>query len=386
MSVSGSTGRRNGNRFTPKVIVPQKTFGPLTWWAVAVAITLLSASSVFADDVTDFYKGKSIRLLIGEPSAADMMADVYRGKSVTFLADVKEGSPYDLTARNAGAVLGKYIPGHPVIVMENMPGAANGRATEYLYNEAPRDGTVLLVASPYIVLAQLLTPSVKYRAEEFGWLGRIAPLTQVGFVSRNKGIVSVEDAKARDVILGATAPVTPGAMVPWALNRLIGTRFKVVRGYVGDTDLFIAVQRGEIDGMGNIGLHALNQRGWIAQRQIDVLYSISNTRLAALPNVPTVAALAKSDHALAVLRLLASISDIGITIVMPPEVPEARVADLRRALTKTIEDTAFVESERRIGVEVAPLSGDEAYDMVHRVTGAPKNIVEAMKSAIEPMN
>lgn len=343
-------------------------------------------SLAFADDVTDFYTGKSIRLLIGEPSAADMMADVYRGKSVTFLADVKDGSPYDLTARNAAAVLGKYIPGRPAIVPENMPGAANGRATEYLYNEAPRDGTVALVASPSIVLTQLFTSSVKYRAEEFSWLGRIAPLSQVGFVSGEKGIGSIESVKERDIAIGAIAPGTPGAMVPWALNHLIGTRFKVVRGYVGDADLFIAVQRGEIDGMGSVALGALNQRGWVAQKQGDVLYTISNARLAALPDVPTILELAQNDRDRAVLRLLASISDIGITIALPPQVPEARVAALRQAVGKMIEDPTFIESERGIGIDITPLQAAEVHDLVRRVTGAPKNIVEALKAAIKPRN
>ena len=349
-------------------------------------VALLGTSPAFADDVADFYKNKSIRLLIGEPSAADIMADVYRGKSVTFLADVKEGSPYDLTARNAAAFLGKYIPSQPVVVPENMPGSANGRAAEYLYNEAPRDGTVLLVASPTIVLSQLLTPSVKYRAEEFSWLGRIAPLTQVGFVSAKKGIVAIDGAKERDVIIGATAPGNPGEMVPWALDRLIGTRFKVVRGYVGDTDLFIAIQRGEIDGMGSVGLSAVNQRGWVAQKQIDVLYTISNKRLTVLPAVPTITELAENDRDRAVLRLLASISDIGITIVLPPQVPEVRVAALRQAFVKIIEDLAFIDGEQGIGVDVVPLRAAEVHDMVRGVTDAPKDIVDRLKAAIEPHN
>ena len=314
------------------------------------------------------------------------MADVYRGKSVTFIADVREGSPYDLTARNVSALLGKYIPGHPTIVPENMPGAANTRAAEYLYNEAPRDGTVLLVAAPSIVLTQLLTPTVKYRAEEFSWLGRITPLTQVGFVAHAAGVGSIENAKTRDVMVGATAPTTPAAMVPWALNRLIGSRFKVVRGYVGDTDLFIAVQRGEIDGIGSVGLNAVSQRGWIAQKQIDVLYAISNKRLTALPNVPAVAEFAGNERDRAVLRLLTSMSDIGVTVVLPPKVPPPRVAALRQALVDLIKEPEFIDAERGIGIDVDPLSAADVGGIVSRVTGAPKDIVDALKLAIEPAN
>jgi tripartite-type tricarboxylate transporter receptor subunit TctC len=208
----------------------------------------------------------------------------------------------------------------------------------------------------------------------------------VGFVSRQKGIASVEATMHRDIVRGAPAPGAPAAMVPWALDRLVGTRFRVVRGYVGDTDLFIAVQRGEIDGMGSVSLNALNQRGWISQKQVDVLYAISNKRLSVLPNVPAVVELARNEHDRSVLRLLTLMSDVGITVITPPRVPEARVAALQQALAKTIEDPDFIEGERSIGIDIDPLSATDIGEIIRRVTDEPTDVIEALKSAIAPLN
>jgi tripartite-type tricarboxylate transporter receptor subunit TctC len=350
-----------------------------------VAISVV-AHAAFADSAADFYKDKSLIILVAERSATDTMADFYRGKAAASLASLQEDSPYDLTARNAAVFLHKYMPGNPEVSVQNMPGAAGSRAAEYLAGKAPRDGTVVLVAEPAIVLNQLLTPSPLYRVERFSWLGRVAPLAQVGFVSATAGIASVEDAKMREIVMGAEGPSGAAAIMPWALNRLTGTHFKVVRGYIGSTELFIALQRGEIQGMGSVGLDMLAEKGWLAQGQADVLYALSNERLASLPDVPAVTELARDERGRAVLSLIASIPDIGVTIAAPPDVPAGRVASLRTAFAVMVKDPDFIKNERRLGINVDPLAGEVVEAIVKRAAAAPPDLVAALKAAIEPMN
>lgn len=350
-----------------------------------VAAILAVARTATADSVADFYKGKSVTLVIAERSAADMMSDIYRGKAASSFSSVQQDSPYDLTARTAVTFLHKYIPGNPDVIAQNMPGAAGSRATQYLYSEAPHDGTVLLVAAPSVVLGQLLAPSARYRAERFSWLGRIAPLTEVGFVAATAGITSIRGAKERAVVLGAEGPNGPSAMVPWALNRLAGTRFKVVRGYAGNIELFIALQRGEIQGMGSVSLNTLADNGWLTQGRVNVLYAISNSRLVSLPDVPTAVELADNERSRAMLWLLASIPDVGITIVAPPEVPAERIAALRAAFAAMVVDRTFIDSERKLEINVDPLGGKDVGAIVERIADTPPNLVEALRAAVEPM-
>jgi tripartite-type tricarboxylate transporter receptor subunit TctC len=351
----------------------------------AAAHFLCAAAIVFgglqarADAVADFYRGKSVTIVVAERSAADMMNDLYRGKATSTLSSVQEDAPYDLTARNAAAALRKYIPGNPEITVQNMPGANGIRGTEYFANDAPRDGTALLIAAPSIVLGQLLTPSVKYRAEQFSWLGRIVPLSQIGFAA-----ASVKDTKAREVILGAEGPTGSAAMVPWALNRLTGSRFKVVRGYAGNVELFIALERGEIEGLGSVALNTLVERGWLMR--VSPLYVISTKRLTAQPNVPALPELAQDESGRQMLGLLASVSDIGIAVALPAGVPDARVASLREAFSSMLKDEGFIAAEQNIGIAVDSLDGKTLEGIVKAMAALPPERAEALKAAIAPQN
>jgi tripartite-type tricarboxylate transporter receptor subunit TctC len=251
---------------------------------------------------------------------------------------------------------------------------------------APRDGTTLLVAAPYIVLNQILTPSVKYKAEEFAWLGRIAPLTQVGFAWHTAGVTTVEQAKRKEIIFGAAGSGGPSTMAPWSLNRLAGTKFKVVRGYAGVADQFLALERGEILGMGSVSVNALTKRGWVADNKVKILYTIATERPAELPDTPTVVELVSGERNRAVMKLLTSIPDIGLTIIGTPGIPADRVAALREAFAKTVRTPDFVQFIGTLDVEVQPLSGAEVESMVREVASAPAEVVDALKAAIAPMN
>ena len=219
---------------------------------------------------------------------SETAAEFYAGKRVNLYIGAGEGASYDLAARVFARHLRAHLPGVPTIVPQNMPGASQVRATEYVFNIAARDGTSLLVAQPSIVLNKLLNPAARYDVQAFTWVGRVQPTVGMGVVWANAGVRSIEDARAREVILGANSPTGPQSMLPMALNRFAGTRFKVVRGYESEHRALLAMERGEIHGIGNVmSDYLFSREGPITKGTMRALYAAGLARLKRAPETPT---------------------------------------------------------------------------------------------------
>jgi tripartite-type tricarboxylate transporter receptor subunit TctC len=287
----------------------------------------------------------AVGVLSAPVAHADPVADFYRGKTVTLVIGAGEGGFYDLNGRLAAQYLRKYIPGNPVVVPQNMPGASQLRATEYMYNIAPRDGTSLLVAQPYIILNKLLDSKLKFDIRRFTILGRIGPIEMGGVVAKSAPVHSIEDARQKEVILGGNAPTGPAAMIPWALNRLAGTKFRVVRGYQSQTAEALAMQRGEIQGIGNGALGDFAR----AHGDVRVLYVSTSTRLASQPGVPDIVELVREDRDRPVMDLLGAIPLVGLPLLAPPGVPDDRQTAQRRAYDPMAGAKDYIASLEKIG-------------------------------------
>jgi tripartite-type tricarboxylate transporter receptor subunit TctC len=316
---------------------------------------------------------------------AEAVADFYHGKNVTLIVGSSEGGSFDYFGRMAAPILKRLIPGNPTVIVQNMPGASFVRATEYLYNVAPKDGTMLLIAQPYVVLNKLTNPSAKYRSEDFLWLGRVAPLSQVGFVMQSAGIRTFEEAKQKEIVIGAAGGSGPGMLVPTMLDRLLGAHLKIVRGYDSDSGLYIAVERGEIQGLGSTSYSEVKNRGWFATGKAFPLYTIGLKRIADLPEIPTIAELAPQGPARRILTLFTNIPVIGYTIFAPPGLPEERGEALRAVFAEMMKDAEFVAGVEKLHVEMDPLSGPELQDLVARTARAPAADVAALKEALKPL-
>ena len=327
----------------------------------------------------------ALALIAGAPARADSVADFYRGKTVTLIVGSAEGGSFDYLGRMAAPILKRLIPGNPTVIVQNMPGASFVRATEYLYNVAPKDGTMLLIAQPYIVLNKLLNPAAKYKPEDFVWLGRVAPLSQVGFVMAGAGVRSFKEVLEKEVVIGAAGGSGPGMLVPTMLDRLLGAKLKIVRGYDSDSGLYIAVERGEIQGLGSTSYSEVKNRGWFASGKAFPLYTIGLKRIPALPQIPTIPELASDDHAQSVLTLFTNIPVIGYTIAAPPGLPKERGEALRAAFATMLKDAEFVQGVKKLQVEDDPLSGDELQQLVTRTAEAPGDVVESLRQAMKPL-
>ncbi len=318
-------------------------------------------------------------------AAAQTDANFYAGKTISLVIGSGEAGVYDLGARLMARYLKKYIPGGPTVVPRNMPGASSVVAAEYIYNVAPRDGLTLSTVQPTVVLNKNLDPAAKYQPERFSWIGRVQPVELVGIAWTSSGVVKIQDARDRVVIVSASGASGTSAIVPWALNRLVGTKFEVIRGYASQRPQFLAMERGEVAAVGSAALSdVLENSDWTSNHRVSVLYAISQKRSKLAPDAPAIVELADNDTDRQVLALLGSVTDIGQTLMAPPDVPAPRLEILRDAFDKMVNDPEFAAEGRTFGINVDPLNGYSIASLVDGVSGAPAPIVEKLRLATRP--
>ena len=318
-------------------------------------------------------------------SFADPVDDFYRGRTVTFIIGSGEAGVYDLGGRLIARHLARYIPGHPTMVPQNMPGASSVRAASYIYSVAPRDGSVLGTVQPTIVLNKLLDPAAAYEPKNYTWIGRLQPMTLVGIAWTAAADHTMADAKERKLIVSGSGASGTSAIVPWALNRLAGTHFQVVTGYQSAVPQLLAMERGEVEGVGSASLSdVLARADWIKSGKINFLYAIAARRSTRLPQVPAIAEFAQNDLDRTVLGLLGSVTDIGFTIMAPPGIPADRAATLRKAFGDMVHDPDFLAQAGKIGLTPEPQSGEELQAAVADTLGATGEAVQKLRQVSQP--
>jgi tripartite-type tricarboxylate transporter receptor subunit TctC len=323
---------------------------------IAVALT----AAVTAQSADDFYKGKQIRFVVG----------------------TAPGQEYDLWARLIGRHLTRHIPGNPTLIVENMPGAGHIIATNYLFNVAPRDGTVIGMVSRNMTDAAVMSlPNVRYDPAKFNWLGSPELSRRVMFVSPASGIEKVPDLFARELIVGAPGGVQGVTAAPILLKNLLGMKLKIVQGYRSPGDVVLAVARGEVGGFVNtVGGPEGARRQWTESGQLRALFNMEPEPVSWL-GAPTIFDFAKTEEQRQVLIFFAGNTRLGRPLMTPPDVPAARVDVLRRAFDATMKDAAFLKEAESMGFEVAPQSGERITELVAMAVATPPDIVKKAERA-----
>jgi tripartite-type tricarboxylate transporter receptor subunit TctC len=328
--------------------------------AISTMLLAATVAAATADPVTEFYKGKTISLIIASG----------------------EGGGYDISGRLTAEFLSKYIPGHPTIIARNLPGASGMRAADYMYNVAAQDGTVISVPQPTLLLNKVVDPAARYEPQGFNWIGRLGALQTYGVVWHTARAQSVEDAKRTELVMAAAQGPGTGSNVVMALNRLVGTRFKLVKGYKSGAESSLAMERGEVQGISSASLEVLESKGWVSGNNVKILYVIGMTRSSKTPQVRTLGELASTDADRIVLNSVANASDIGRSILAPPNVPAERVAALRKAFQELVRDPDFIRESDRRNVALEPLAGDELQTMVTQSMNLTPELVERIRQTI----
>ena len=256
-------------------------------------------------------------LVLAGPIQAEPIADFYRGKTLRMLIGYGPGGGYDIYGRLVAEFLPRHLPGNPTIIPQNMPGAGSFVAAKYIYDVAPKDGTILGSLAQTLALDSMTSTSVKLEVAKMPYIGRVVTNIDTGVALPKSGIKSFEDVRAKPYIVGASGGGSTTVLFPTALNAYAGAKFKLVRGYSGTTDILLAMERGEVDIVGAYGLPGIlvSHPGWVHRGEATLLFQASLKRHPLLPNVPTLPELALSDEGREVLHAVASTGEIGRSIL-----------------------------------------------------------------------
>jgi tripartite-type tricarboxylate transporter receptor subunit TctC len=299
-------------------------------------------------------------LLWPASSRGEGAADFYRGKQIAFTVGFQAGETYDIYARLAATYLARHIPGQPTIIVRNLPGIGGLKAANFIATQAPRDGTAIGMSTQSLALEQALkNPAVQYDARTLNWIGRLAPILQFIVAARSSPVKTIEDARQKEISLSATSPSGMTFVIPQVLNRLAGTKFKIIPGYAGTTGALLALERGEVEAATMTVTNLLiDKADWLRDKKVSVLVSNTDERYSGLPDVPSMVEVGQGAEERQILNLYSSTAKLGRAVIAPPGVPQDRVAVLRKAFDAMTADPEFLaEIKRRKLVEFDPMSG-----------------------------
>lgn len=318
-------------------------------------------------------------------SAQEDIAAFYKGKTVRIVVGTAAGGGYDLFARTVARHLAAHIPGNPTIIVQNQPAAGGLVMTNQLFATAPRDGTVIGAPINGIPTAPLIQPyGAHFDAEKLIWLGSTNREPYVGFVWHTAPVQSLAELQTRQLTVGATAPGSTMVDFPLVTNAILGTKFRIVHGYEGTPQINNAIERGEIEGEGAVGWAAVKAQvpDWIAEKKVTIIAQYGLKRHSELADVPSVLELAKTDTDRRALLTMFARTEYGRPYFLPPEVPAARVAALRRAFDATVRDPAFVADAAKFKLDVDPMTGEEVQALVGDLARTPPDVVARLRGIL----
>jgi hypothetical protein len=324
-------------------------------------------------------------------AAADPVEEFYRGKILNlYIGTGENASALTAYPRAIAEVIGRYIPGHPTLVVRNMPGAGGIKAANYVYAIGPQDGTVWGFITRGFLLAPLFgVPQVQFDPSKFNWIGSPARTDSVGAVwQQGTAVRTIQDAMRQEVIVGATTLSQGTGTFPLLLNRLIGTRFKVVSGYASSGDVDLAMERGEVQGKVDWTLGALlsgRSGDWFRDGKLAILVQLGLAKSPKLDQtVPLALDLARSPADRQLLTIVCTPSATGYPSFMGPGVPPERVAAIRDAYRKTMEDADFGRLVAQQKLDVEPIDGAEIERIVASLYRIPRDIVDRARELLPP--
>lgn len=325
------------------------------------------------------------------PSYGQTIAEFYKNNTIRIIVGNTPGGDYDTMARLVAQHLMRYIPGNPSIIVQNMPGANGITAANHLYNIAPKDGSVLGTLSRQIPkIDALQRGALQADARQFGWLGAIGEAKQVCFASSRSSVKTAKDLFEKELTVGSTSATSGPSITPVILNKLLGTKFRVVQGYRGTPDVILAVTRGEVDGFCHSwGLIKSQHADMLKDGSVRALLHMEESKFDDLPDLPSVfdlADLAHEDQKDA-LRFIFSTGEIGVAFVAPPNIPPDRLDMLRKALAALIADSQFAVDAAKQGRDTTFHSPEKLLALINQLRSvSPAKLNELEKLLPDALN
>lgn len=312
--------------------------------------------------------------------------DFYAGKTMNII--VSGGGAYEAYARAVARHLPKYIPGHPTVIVQQMPGAGGARAASFLAKIAPHDGTVVGGLHGAVITAPFLHPgAADYDPTKFSWIGSVTRDTYVGYVWHTSPVQSLEEARTRQLVVGGTSVGGNGVDMPIIAKELFGFKLKIVAGYKTSGETKIALEKGEIDGTFANLLSSLKQTDWLAKGKVHIIVQHGGIKHRELPDVPLFRDLARNEAERQMLDFMGVRGDIARPYLAPPGIPVERLDLLRRAFDRTVGDPAFLADMARQKLEVeGPLQGEKLAAIVDNIAQTPPAVVTRLVSLFNNYN
>jgi tripartite-type tricarboxylate transporter receptor subunit TctC len=327
-----------------------------------------------------------VSLVAASNGHAASASEFYAGKSITLIISTGVGGGVDTNARLIARHLGNHIPGKPTIVPKNMPGAGHLQATNYVYGQAPKDGTVIAAILPAFVGYQVLDGrGAQYDVRNFNFLGASDVENANLYTWHTLGIKKIEEIRTREVLMGATGAGSHTRLYPTLLNNVLGYKFKIVSGYKSTNEIHLAMVRGEVSGRaGNLFTSLKSQNpDWLTDKKIDMLLQFGAVRDPEWPHVPLLTDLATNEEQRQIFKLFSAEVALGKIFVTTPGVPRDRLDTLRKAFEETLRDPDFIADAMRLQMQVRPLDHQRVKQLADEIIAMPQNLVDKARAAIE---
>jgi tripartite-type tricarboxylate transporter receptor subunit TctC len=318
-------------------------------------------------------------------SAQDSVAAFYKGKQLRLIVGSAVGGGYDLYSRALARHMVNHIPGNPTIIVQNNATAGGLIMTNQLANQGPKDGTVFSAPLNSIPTAPMLITGAQFDATKLNWLGSLNREAYVAFLWHTAPVSHIAEMATREILVGSTTVGTTMNDFPLLLNDMLGYKFKLVRGYKGTPEINIAIERGEIQGNGGVGLASVKtlSQDWIDQKKIKFIGQFNAQPHPELAGVPLVMEQAKTDVQRQAMRLLFARTEFARPYFLPPDVPAERVQAMRRAFDATMRDPAFIADAEKLQLELLPMTGEALQALVGELAATPPDIVTRVKAALD---
>jgi len=324
--------------------------------AIITAFALLAASGTArAQSVEEFYKGKTVNLLIG----------------------FSVGGGYDLYARHLARYMGKHIPGKPTIVPQNMAGAGSLRAASFLYSAAPKDGTAIGTFARTTGINPLLESGANFDGTKFGWLGSVTNDTSACVVWHTSAVKNWKDFLEKPVTLGGQGPSSEPDIFANLYKNVFGAKVKLVAGYPGTNEITLAMERGEVEGLCGLSWSTIKTRHaqWLKDKKINIIVQAAFKKEPEMTDVPLIVDLTKDQEKLQILKIFLAAQEMARPFAAPPGIPEDRKAALIAAFDATVKDPEFLAEAKKLDLDVNSVSGSAIDKLLAELYATPKDIL-----------
>jgi hypothetical protein len=323
---------------------------------LVVTCATLAAPCAYAQPLADFYKGKTIEINIGS----------------------SVGGGYDAYARILSRHFGRHVPGNPTIVPKNMAGGGGMRLANFLYNAAPKDGTVIATFNRGTAFEPLLgSKAAQFEAARYNWLGSTNDEVSICVAWHTTGIERYQQVLEKELVVGASGIGADTSQFPKIANAVLGTRFKIVTGYPGGNDIDLAMERQEVQGRCGWSWSSVKATHptWLPEKKFNILFQMGLSKHPELAEVPLIMDLARTDEERAIFKLIFGRQVMAWPYAAPPGVPQDRVEALRKAFDATMQDKQFLADAAKAKFEIRAVTGSDIQKLVQEIYATPAPVV-----------